>query len=368
MNDSAWMQVALELARRGRGQSSPNPMVGAVIVKDGEVMGRGFHIYTHLKHAEVLALEEAGDHARGATLYINLEPCSHQGRTPPCADALVAAGIARVVASLQDPNPLVSGDGFKKLRAGGVEVEVHQESAEEARKLNEAFIHFMRTRRPLVTLKTALTLDGKIAAPDDNRGWITSETARSHVQLLRHECDAILTGIGTALADDPMLTDRSGLPRSRALQRVVLDSRLRLPIESRLVTSCQNDVVVVTTSAATPEKRKAIEAAGVKVLVFDGPFGRADVRQTINWLGQQQMLSVIVEAGSHLNWAVLEAECADRIFFYYAPKILGGTQSMSMAGGIGRRRRIDAIRVRDVRLHSIAPDEFAVEGYIEKEL
>jgi len=368
MNDSAWLQVALELARKGRGQSSPNPMVGAVIVKDGEVVGRGYHVYTHLKHAEVLALEEAGDRARGATLYINLEPCSHQGRTPPCADALIAAGIARVVASLQDPNPLVSGDGFKKLRAAGVAVEIHQESAEEARKLNEAFIHFMRTRRPLVTLKTALTLDGKIAAPDDNRGWITSETARSHVQLLRHECDAILTGIGTALADDPMLTDRSGLPRSRALQRVVLDSRLRLPIESRLVTSCQNDVVVVTTSAATPEKRKVIEAAGVKVLVFDGPFGRADVRQTINWLGQQQMLSVIVEAGSHLNWSVLEAECADRIFFYYAPKILGGTQSMSMAGGIGRRRRIDAIRVRDVRLHPIAPDEFAVEGYIEKEL
>jgi diaminohydroxyphosphoribosylaminopyrimidine deaminase/5-amino-6-(5-phosphoribosylamino)uracil reductase len=226
----------------------------------------------------------------------------------------------------------------------------------------------MRTRRPLVTLKTALTLDGKIAAPDDNRGWITSETARAHVQLLRHECDAILTGIGTALADDPLLTDRSGLPRSRPLLRVVLDSRLRLPIASRLVTSCHNDVAVVTTSAAAAEKRDALEKAGVKVLVFDGPFGRADVRQTIEWLGEQKMLSVIVEAGSHLNWSVLEAECVDRVFFYYAPKILGGTQSLSMAGGIGRRRRVDAIRVRDVQLHPIAPDEFAVEGYVVKEL
>jgi diaminohydroxyphosphoribosylaminopyrimidine deaminase/5-amino-6-(5-phosphoribosylamino)uracil reductase len=365
---SAWMQEALDLAWKGRGQTSPNPMVGAVIVNGGEVVGRGFHIYSNLKHAEVLALEQAGERAGGATLYINLEPCSHQGRTPPCADALIAAGIARVVASLQDPNPLVAGDGFRKLRAAGVEVEIHEESSAAARKLNEGFIHYMRTRRPLVTLKTALTLDGKIAAPDDNRGWITSETARAHVQLLRHECDAILTGIGTALADDPLLTDRSGLDRSRLLVRVVLDSRLRLPIESRLVTSCHNDVVVVTTSAATPEKRKAIERAGVKVLVFDGPFGRADVRQTIHWLGQQKMLSVIVEAGSHLNWSVLEAECADKIFFYYAPKILGGTQSLSMAGGIGRRRRMDAIRVRDLQLHPIAPNEFAVEAYIVKEL
>jgi diaminohydroxyphosphoribosylaminopyrimidine deaminase/5-amino-6-(5-phosphoribosylamino)uracil reductase len=269
---------------------------------------------------------------------------------------------------MEDSNPLVAGDGFRKLREAGVEVGIDAASSAAARKLNEPFVHFMRTRRPLVTLKTALTLDGKISAPDDNRGWITSETARAHVQLLRHDCDAILTGIGTALADDPLLTDRSGLPRSRPLLRVVLDSRLRLPIESRLVSSCQNDVAVVTTSAATSEKRKAIEHAGVKVLVFDGPFGRADVRQTIDWLGQQKMLSVIVEAGSHLNWSVLEAECADKIFFYYAPKILGGTQSLGMAGGIGRRRRIDAIRVRNVEVHPIAADEFAVEAYVVKEL
>jgi diaminohydroxyphosphoribosylaminopyrimidine deaminase/5-amino-6-(5-phosphoribosylamino)uracil reductase len=365
--DATWINEALELAQKGRGLTSPNPMVGAVIVREGEVVGRGFHVYNDLKHAEILALEEAGSRARGATLYINLEPCSHQGRTPPCTRALIAAGISRVVASIQDPNPLVAGDGFRQLRDAGIDVELDEPSSGAAQKLNEAFSHFMRTRRPLVMLKTALTLDGKIAAPDDNRGWITSETARAHVQTLRHSCDAIVTGIGTALADDPLLTDRSGLPRSRPLLRVVLDSRLRLPIESRLVTSCQNDVAVVTTSAASSDKRKALEAAGVKVLVFDGPFGRSDVRQTITWLGEQKMLSVIVEAGSHLNWAVLDAECADKIFFYYAPKILGGTQSLSMAGGIGRRRRADAIRVRDVHVHPIAPDEFAVEGYVVKE-
>ena len=362
------MQEALDLAWKGRGQTSPNPMVGAVIVKDGEVVGRGFHVYPNLKHAEIVALDEAGERARGATLYINLEPCSHHGRTPPCAEALIRAGIARVVASLEDPNPLVAGEGFARLREAGIAVERHSATEGAARKLNEAFVHYMQTRRPLVTLKTALTLDGKISAPDDNRGWITSEIARAHVQQLRHRNDAILTGIGTALADDPLLTDRSGLPRSRPLLRVVLDSRLRLPIESRLVSSCQNDVVVVTTSAATSEKRRGMEDAGVKLLVFDGPFGRADVRQAIEWLGGQKMLSVIVEAGSHLNWSVLEAQCADKVFFYYAPKILGGTQSLPMAGGIGRRRRVDAIRVRDLQLHPIAPDEFAVEGYIVKEL
>jgi len=368
MNDADFLREALDLARKGRGQASPNPMVGAVIVRDGQVVGRGYHVYQNVKHAEIVALEEAGEAARGATLYINLEPCSHQGRTGPCADALTAAGIARVVASMRDPNPLVAGDGFAKLRSAGIAVEIDEESAPAARKLNEAFVHFMRTRRPLVTLKTALTLDGKISAPDDNSGWITSEIARAHVQMLRHDCDAILTGIGTALADDPLLTDRSGLPRSRPLLRVVLDSRLRLPSDSRLVTSCSGDLAVITTSAASDEKRKALEKAGVQVMVFDGPLGRVDIRRTIDWLGGQALLSVIVEAGSHLNWTVLDAECADKIFFYYAPKILGGMQSLPMAGGIGRRRRADAIVLRDVELHPISRDEFAVEAYVVKEL
>lgn len=351
------------LARQGRGLASPNPMVGAVLVRDGVVIGRGFHTYPGVKHAETLALEEAGDRARGATLYINLEPCSHQGRTPPCADALVAAGIAKVVAAMEDPNPLVAGDGFRKLRDAGIEVVL--EPSPEAEKLNEPFIHFMRTRKPLVTLKTALTLDGKIAAPDDNRGWITSPTARLHVQQLRHDSDAILTGIGTVLADDCFLTDRSGLPRHRPLLRVVLDSRLRLPIASQMLTNVTEDLAIIATSAASPERRKAIEAKGARVLIFDGPGGRADIHRTVEWLGEQKYLSLLVEAGSKVNWAVLDAEAVDKIFFYYAPKILGGTESLPMAGGIGRRRRVDAIRIERIALHPIAPDEFAVEGYIE---
>jgi diaminohydroxyphosphoribosylaminopyrimidine deaminase/5-amino-6-(5-phosphoribosylamino)uracil reductase len=364
MND--YIREALELARQGRAQTSPNPLVGAVLVKDGDVVGRGFHTYAGMKHAEILALEQAGDRARGATLYINLEPCSHQGRTGPCADALVTAGIAKVVAAMEDPNPLVAGEGFRRLRQAGIETAMAPEFKAEAEMLNEPFVQFMRTGRPLVMLKAALTLDGKIAAPDDNEGWITSELARAHVQQVRHESDAILTGIGTVLADNCLLTDRSGLPRSRPLLRIVLDSQLRLPLDSRMLQSAREDLLVVATSAAPADRRKSLEARGARVVVFDGPNGRTDLRQVVEWLGGQKYLSLMIEAGSKVNWSALEAEVVDKIFFYYGPKILGGMQSLPMAGGIGRRRRVDAIRVHGITVHTIAPDEFAVEGYISK--
>jgi len=258
----AFLREALELARRGKGQTSPNPMVGAVLVRDDEVVGRGFHTYGGISHAEIRALEDAGGRAQGATLYINLEPCSHQGRTGPCAEALIAAGVRGVVAAMEDPNPRVAGEGFRKLRAAGVEVELASEFTAEAEKLNEDFAHFMRTGRPLVTLKTALTLDGKIAAPDDNRGWITSDRARADVQLLRHHSDAILTCVGTVLADDCLLTDRTGLPRSRPLVRIVADSQLRIPLDSKMVAGAKEDLVILTTSAASEDRRKALESRG----------------------------------------------------------------------------------------------------------
>ena len=361
------MREALDLARQGRALASPNPMVGAVVVRDNQIVGRGFHTWAGVQHAEIIALSQAGEQARGATVYLNLEPCSHQGRTPPCADALIEAGVARVIAALEDPNPLVAGDGFRKLRAAGVEVEIAAEFAAEAAKLNEPFVHFMRTGRPLVTLKTAITLDGKISAPDDNRGWITSERARAHVQELRHDHDAILTGIGTVLADDPLLTDRLGLPRCRPLLRIVMDSQLRLPLDSKMARSAAGDVVVVSTSASSQERRKAFEARGIRVLVFDGPGGRADLHGAIQWLGTQRYLSLMIEAGAKLNWTALESGCVDRIFFYYGPKILGGLEALPLAGGIGRRRRADAIRIHDVTIHQIPPDEFAVEGYLSTE-
>src|SRR5450432_3651513 len=250
--NAAFMREALQLARKGRALASPNPMVGAVLERDGSVVGRGFHTYAALHHAEIVALEQAGPLARRATLYVNLEPCSHQGRTPPCVNALIEAGVARVAAPMEDPNPLVAGEGFRKLRAAGVEVVMLPEFAAEAAKLNQPFLHYMRTGRPLVTLKTAITLDGKISAPDDNRGWITSERARAHVQELRHDHDAILTGIGTVLSDDCALTDRTGLARSRPLLRIVMDSQLRLPLDSQMVRSAAGDLVVATTSASSP--------------------------------------------------------------------------------------------------------------------
>jgi diaminohydroxyphosphoribosylaminopyrimidine deaminase/5-amino-6-(5-phosphoribosylamino)uracil reductase len=366
--DARYLREALDLARLGDAQASPNPLVGAVLVRDGQVVGRGFHTWAGVKHAEILALDEAGEQARGATLYINLEPHGYQGRTGPCTAALISAGVARVVAALEDPNPLVAGDGLRQLRAAGIQAEIAAAFSAEAEKLNEAFVHFMRTRLPLVTLKTALTLDGKIAAPDDNRGWITSEKARADVQQLRHRSDAILTGIGTVLADDCLLTDRSGLPRSRPLLRIVLDSRLRLPLDSQMVHSAAADVLVVGTSAAPAERRKALESHGIRVLILDGRDGRSDLRGAIEAAAQQQYLSVLIEAGAKVNWAALETGVADKVFFYYAPKILGGLESLSMAGGVGRRRRADAIRINRTELHRIAPDEFAVEGYIVKEI
>jgi diaminohydroxyphosphoribosylaminopyrimidine deaminase/5-amino-6-(5-phosphoribosylamino)uracil reductase len=360
------MDEALALARRGVGRTSPNPAVGAVLVKSGEVVGRGFHTYAHRKHAEILALDQAGASARDATLYITLEPCSHHGRTPPCADALVSAGVTRVIAAMEDPNPLVAGQGFRRLIDAGVTVELAPEYAEEAAQLNEAFIHSMRTGRPLVTLKAALTLDGKIAAPEDNTGWITSERARAHVQQVRHNSDAILTGIGTVLADDCMLTDRTGLERSRPLLRIVADSTLRIPLDSRIVTSANGDVAVLTTSASSEERRRALEYRGLRVLVFDGPGGRTDLGKLVEYLAQEQYRSLMIESGSKLNWAALEAGIADKIFFYYAPKILGGLRSLPVAGGTGRLHRRDAIQLSRVKLHSIPPDEFAVEAYVEK--
>jgi diaminohydroxyphosphoribosylaminopyrimidine deaminase/5-amino-6-(5-phosphoribosylamino)uracil reductase len=367
-----YLQEALELAARGAGATSPNPAVGCVVVSDGQVVGRGYHTYAGRQHAEVLALEQAGERARGATVYVTLEPCSHEGRTGPCTRALIAAGVAKVVAAMEDPNPQVRGAGFAQLRAAGIAVEIDASATAAARSLNESFVHFMTTGRPLVLLKAALTLDGKIAAPEDGAtgqpaGWITSEAARAHVQTLRHRADAILTGIGTVLADNCRMTDRTGLERSRPLLRIVADSQLRLPPDSYLVKSCRGDVLAVTTSAASPERRKRLEALGVRVEVLERSDGRVDLAAVVDWLARERYLSLMIEAGSRINWAALESGIVDKIFFYYAPKILGGMHSLPVAGGAGRRRRKDALQFRGVKLHTIAPDEFAVEAWMARE-
>jgi diaminohydroxyphosphoribosylaminopyrimidine deaminase/5-amino-6-(5-phosphoribosylamino)uracil reductase len=375
--DERFMREALALARQGVALASPNPCVGAVVTdSDGKTVGRGSHTYDGLKHAEVLALEEAGATAKGGTLYLNLEPCCHQGRTGPCTDALVAAGVKRVVAAIADPNPKVAGQGFEKLRAAGIEVASGVLEA-EARKLNESFAKWIRTKLPLVTLKAGMTLDGKIAPPpgeSDNPsalgvggatgGWITSVEARAHVQELRHASDAIMVGVGTIVADDPLLTDRTGQPRRRPLQRVVLDSRLRLPLESRLVKTAKSDVIVFC-SFAEEKKRKAMEARGVRVeqVKLGSTDGRPDMKQIAARLGELELTSLLIEGGALVNWAALAGGIVDKVFLYYAPKILAGTGSVPFAGGQGFRHLSDAAQVKRLELHRFGED-FAVEGYL----
>jgi diaminohydroxyphosphoribosylaminopyrimidine deaminase/5-amino-6-(5-phosphoribosylamino)uracil reductase len=376
--DERFLRQALDLAREGIGLTSPNPNVGAVLVNAyGTVVGSGSHTYAGIKHAEILAIEQAGQQARGSTLYINLEPCSHQGRTSPCSDAMIAAGITRVVACMSDPNPLVSGRGFERLRQAGVAVTVGI-LEEEARRLNEAFAKYIRQRLPLVTLKAAMTLDGKIAPPPgesrnptalgsggSGSGYITSEVARAHVQELRHQHDAILVGVGTVIADDPLLTDRSGRPRGRPLLRVILDSRLRLPLESRVVKTANEDLLVLC-SFAEEKKRKQLQERGVWVEQIPQPTleGHPDLTGVVKHLGEREITGLMIEGGSMVNWAALSSGIVDKIFFYYAPKILGGTGAVPFSAGAGFAHLGEAAQVKSIRLHRFGED-FAVEGYLK---
>lgn len=375
--DQRFLRRALGLARRGIGVASPNPLVGALIVSDDDrILGEGFHTFDGLKHAEILALEQAGAKARGATLYINLEPCSHQGRTGPCSDALIAAGIRRVVACMSDPNPQVNGGGFAQLRNAGVVVSSGI-LEDEAKGLNEAFGKYIRSRTPLITLKAAMTLDGKIAPPPSEShnptalgaggatgGWITSEAAREHVQELRHQNDAILVGVGTVVADDPLLTDRTGRPRRRPLLRIVVDSLLRLPLESRLVQTAQDDVLVLC-SLAEERRKKELQDHGIRVEQISPTTseGRPAMSGIAQRLGEMEITSLLIEGGALINWAALASGLVDKVFLYYAPKILAGSGSVPFAAGAGFQHISEAARVRSIQLHRFGED-FAVEGYL----
>ncbi len=355
--DVAFMDYAMALAERGVALASPNPHVGAVLVRDGKIVGEGFHAYDGLRHAEVIAMDAAGEAARGATLYINLEPCCHTGRTGPCTNALIGAGVARVVAAMPDPNPAMSGRGFKHLRAAGIDVIVGLRGA-EARRLNEAFAQWIITKRPLVTLKSALTLDGQLVLPHP-RGrarpplkdrWISSEQSRAEVQRMRHASDALLTGIGTVLADDPLLTDRTGLPRRRKLLRAVMDSRLRLPVRSKLVRSADGDVVVFTHAKDNSPKARALRRAGVEVVRVAGRGPKPDLREVIAELGRREILSVLLEAGATLNSAALVAGIVDKMRVFFAPKVAGFNGVTEERTAFTRPRTFTVLR-----RHSLAP-------------
>jgi diaminohydroxyphosphoribosylaminopyrimidine deaminase/5-amino-6-(5-phosphoribosylamino)uracil reductase len=367
-NDIQWMQAALALACEGVGLASPNPTVGCVIVRENYIVGRGFHQYAQRDHAEIVALKQAGAAARGGTAYVTLEPCSHHGRTGPCARALIEAGVTRVVAATADPNPLVEGRGFAMLREAGMQVSAGMLAA-EARELNDAFAHYVRKRRPLISLKIAATLDGAIAPPPNTRQErasfpITGAASRARVQELRHAHDALLTGIGTVLADDPLLTDRSQHRRRRPLLRIVLDSELRLPLTSRILAGVEDDLLIVTRSK-DETRRKALTERGARILTIDmqstgaEPDGGISLQALLGYLGEQEITSVLIEAGARLNRSVLAADLADKLYLFQAPRFLG-PGSVPMLAGDSAARLPHLIRYRTERIG----EDTLVEGYI----
>jgi diaminohydroxyphosphoribosylaminopyrimidine deaminase/5-amino-6-(5-phosphoribosylamino)uracil reductase len=355
-----FMQHALGLARKGVGLASPNPMVGCVIVRDGQIVGEGFHQYEWRDHAEIVALKSAGEKARGATLYVTLEPCNHTGRTGPCTEAIIAAGVQRVVAAMEDPNPLTSGRGFEKLRAVGIEMQSGV-LEDEARRLNEAFACWIRTKKPFVTLKSAMTLDGQLALPQTGKrkkpGWITSEESRAEVHRMRHASDALLTGIGTILADNPLLSDRSGLPRRKRLLRVVLDSKLRLSPKARIVQTCDDDLLVITSAPLRSPKARKLQQAGVEIVRMRSKSGQIDLQSAFAELGRREILSVLLEAGPALNGATLTAGLVHKLFLFYAPKI-AGDHRVSFAYA----PKLTHTHLQDLRVQHFGPD-LAIEGY-----
>ena len=354
------MEHALALARKGIGLASPNPAVGCVIVNEGHIVGEGFHQYEWRDHAEIVALKSAGERARGATLYVNLEPCNHHGRTGPCTDAIIGAGIQRVVAAIEDPNPKTGGRGFERLQAAGIEV-TSGLLEEEARRLNEAFACWIRTQRPFVTLKSALTLDGQLALPQPKkRGvfeWVTSEESRAEVQRMRHASDALLTGIGTVLADDPLLTDRSGLSRRRPLLRAILDSKLRLSPKSRIVATSNDDLLVFTAATLNSPKARQLQRAGIEIMRVRTQAGRPALAAVLAELGKRDILSVLLEAGPSLNGSALEAGSVDKFVLFYAPKIAG-----DVVVPLAHASNLDRMALRDVRTLQFGPD-ICIQAY-----
>jgi diaminohydroxyphosphoribosylaminopyrimidine deaminase/5-amino-6-(5-phosphoribosylamino)uracil reductase len=350
--DRYWMQRALELARRGIGVSSPNPAVGCVILdRAGQVAGEGWHEYDLLDHAEVVALkvaiQHAGERLRGGTAYVTLEPCNHTGRTGPCSEALIAGGLGRVVAATTDPNPAVAGHGADRLREAGIEVTLGVCQA-EARRINEGFARWSQHRRPLVLMKVAMTLDGRIAPPAGVHTahqpyWVTCEAARAAVQPLRWQADAALTGVDTVVADDPHLTDRSGLRRRRPLLRLVLDSALRMPLESKMVRTAQNDLVIFTVSK-DEGRIQELRARGVRVEVLPAEAGRVPLGKVLDRLGEEGILTLLTETGTRLNTALLAGGLVDRVHLFVSPQIMG-SDAVPAFRGVAH-----AIRMADVEV------------------
>lgn len=360
-----YMQMALELAKKALGRTSPNPMVGAVVVRAGQVVGSGYHARAGTPHAEVHALREAGEKACGATLYVTLEPCCHHGRTGPCTEAVIKAGITKVVMAMLDPNPKVAGNGVKILQKAGIEVETGV-LEEQARRLNEVFIKYITTRLPFVVMKTAMSLDGKIATAGGESQWITGSESRAMVHRLRDRYDAIMVGVGTVLADNPSLTTRIAEGGGKDPVRVVLDSRARTPVDAQILTqSSHSPTFIVTTSDAPRDKLRQLSKAGAHIIQLPNDDNGICLPELLRKLGEQEITSLLVEGGSRVNGTLINNYLVDKVYWFMAPKIIGGNAAPGPVGGNGITALVDAMKLSDILLQRYGED-ICIEGWVEK--
>ncbi len=336
-------------------------MVGALLVKEGRVVGEGFHAKAGEAHAEINALKQAGEEARGATLFLNLEPCTHYGKTPPCTPVVIEAGVRRVVIGMEDPNPLVRGKGLEDLKKAGLEVEVGI-LGKECRRLNEAFCKYILEKEPFVILKVAATLDGKIATRDGNSKWISGEASRRFVHKLRNQVDGIIVGIGTVLKDDPMLTAR--IKGGRNPYRIILDSRLRIPEEAKVIEISPSKTIIATTELASKDKIERLEKKDVRILILDSKQGRVNLKQLLFRLGEMEMMSLLVEGGGQINGSFLDEGLIDKIFLFLSPKMIGDQQALGIFGGRGITNLKEAISISEVKAKRIGED-ILLEGYMK---
>ena len=362
-SDEKFMKLALSLAEKGRGYVNPNPLVGAVIVKDGKVIGEGYHTAFGKSHAEIEAINSATEDIKGATMYVTLEPCCHQGKTPPCTEAIIKNQLARVVVATTDPNPLVSGSGIEKLKQSNIEITVGV--LEEMAKIqNEVFIHYMTTNLPFTILKYAMSLDGKIACHTGDSKWITSEKSRTDVHRLRSSVSAVVTGIGTILSDDASLNVRLIDSKGREPHRIVVDSAARISLDAKILNlDSKSDTYIAVTEAASDEKLRKLEDYGAKIIMTKSKDGKVDLEELWKELGFLGMDSILIEAGEQLNAALLEAKLVNKIRAYIAPKIIGGTNAKSPIGGYGASSMSEVINLKSMNVTQIEND-FVVEGYL----
>jgi diaminohydroxyphosphoribosylaminopyrimidine deaminase/5-amino-6-(5-phosphoribosylamino)uracil reductase len=361
MDDVKWMKRVLRFAEKGRGRTSPNPMVGAVLVKDGKIVGEGFHASAGEAHAEIVALREAREEAKGATLYLNLEPCAHYGRTPPCAPEVIEAGVNRVVIGMEDPNPLVKGKGIEILRRAGLRVEVGI-LERECRRLNEAFCKYVLKKEPFVILKAAATLDGKIATRTGDSKWISGEASRRLVHKWRDQVDGVLVGIGTVLRDDPLLTAR--IRGGRDPYRIVLDSRLKIPEEAKVIGSSPSRAIIAVTELAPKDKIEKFGKRGVQIFIFDSKEGKVNLKSCLAKLGEIGMTSLLVEGGGQVNGSFLDEGLIDRLLLFLSPKMIGDQQAPGIFGGRGVSNLQETIILREMKMKRVGED-ILIEGCLE---